>query len=150
MTHAMKIVDHPSPGQRACVWLFAVVVASLLPFVSVFLRGLDRDGIPSFPELVGRGDLLVIAIIITIGGVAELLLVMGKMPQRRSVGGIFLVLGAVLLVAGEAFWYADIGATLLTQPKLAQENIVAFGSTGLFVASAFCGVTCVYISAGVR
>lgn len=143
-------VGHPSPELHALVWMLGVVVASLLPFFSVFIQGLDRGMVPSLPELLGRGELLVIAIVVTIGGIAELLLVVNRIPQATFSSVIFLLLGGILLIVSEALWYADIGATLLTQPRLAREHMISLGSGILFGFSVFCGGTSVRRAAGVR
>ena len=60
------------PWQHVVVWLVGVVFAALVPLLLPYFHGLDMDDTPSMTSLLGHGDLLLIALVITIAGITEL------------------------------------------------------------------------------
>jgi hypothetical protein len=116
----------------------------------VFFYGLDRGSPPSLYELLSRGDLLLIALVLTIGGFTELALVFNKIEQAQVLPVALVLLGGVLLVAAEALWYGDLSAQLLNKQTSAPVHIVTYGSLVFFGLSVFCSTVCVRIAAGAR
>jgi uncharacterized membrane protein len=148
-----SIVPHASPRQHVTVWLVGVVLASLVPLLSEFFQGLDRSSPPSLYELLNRGDLLLISLVLTISGFTELVLVFNRIEQAQVMPVALILLGGVLLVAAEALWYGDLSSQFLNNNEnlaSAPAQAVTYGSLGLFVLSAFCSSACVKIAAGAR
>lgn len=129
----------PSPREHVTMWLLGVVVASLVPFLFLIFHRIDGDHLPSIYELLGRGDLLVISLVVTVGGIAELALASSRVRPDQVVTAAYFLIGSVLVVIGEAAWYADITATLLARETVHDLRSVCFGSLTLFVFSVFCG-----------
>lgn len=130
--------------------ILGVVVASLLPFVFLFFHGIDGNHWPDLDKVLGRGDLLVIGLVVTVGGMAELVFSMSRLQARRVAWASYFLIASVLVIVGEAAWYADITVTLLVSQKVADPGSVTRGSLGLFVASFVCSGKCVKTAAGVR
>lgn len=141
-----------SPREHVKMWLLGVVVASLVPFLFLIFHGIDGNHLPSLYELLSRGDLLVISLVVTVGGMAELALalVFSRIHSKRASSAAYFLIGSVLVVIGEAAWYADITATLLAGKAVQDTRSVCLGSLALFVASVICGGKCVSFSAGAR
>jgi hypothetical protein len=146
----IRIVERPTPRQHLVVWLVGVVLASLVPFLFLYFHGIDRGGPPSIFELLSRGDLLLISLVVTIAGITELVLVLNRIRQDQIMPVALVLLGGVLVVVAEAFWYADLSAQLLDGQKATSSHAVAFGSLLLFSLSAFCSSVSVTLSAGAR
>ncbi len=146
----IKVTQHATPRQHVIVWLVGAVLASLLPFLFLYVHGLDKNRPPGIYELLGRGDLLLISLVVTIGGITEVVLVLNKIDQRQMLPVALYLLGGVLAVVAEAAWYADITARLLDgQPATVPEPVTA-GSLILFGLSALCSSACVRVAAGAR
>src|SRR5262249_32971967 len=79
----LRIVGNPTPWQHVAVWLVGAVLASLVPFLFLYFHGVDRNKPPNMFELLGRGDLLLISLVLTIGGITELVLVLNKIHQKQ-------------------------------------------------------------------
>jgi energy-converting hydrogenase Eha subunit C len=150
VTGTIGLPKHATPAQHVVVWLIGVVLASLIPFLFIYLHGVDKGGTPGLAELLSRGDLLLIALVICIAGITEQVLILNRIEQRRLMGLALLLLGCILLIVAEAFWYADITASVLDGRRVIESDFVAVGSTMLFLASAFTSSMSVKIAAGVR
>lgn len=146
----IRIIKHATPLQHVVVWLVGVVVASLLPFLVLYFHGIDTSSPPGMFELLSRGDLLIISLVFTIAGLAELALVFNRIHQEQLLAAALLVIGGTLLITTEALWYSDITAQLLRGGKVTSIHAVAFGSLALFGVSTFCSSICVRLAAGVR
>ena len=140
----------PSVRQHVKMWILGVVVASLVPFLFLIFHGIDGDHLPGIYELLSRGDLLVISLVVTVGGMADLALVFSRVDPSQVATAAYFLIGSVLVVIGEAAWYADITATLLAGKTVHDLRSVCLGSLALFAFSIFCGGKCVSFSAGVR
>ena len=146
----VRIVRAATPRQHVIVWLVGVLLASLMPFLFLFLHGLDRSGPPSIFQLLGHGDLLLISLVVTISGITDLVLVMHNLQPTQIVSTALIVLSSILMIVAEALWYADISSQLLDGEKVSSTHMVAYGSLALFCLSAFCSAACVKIAAGAR
>lgn len=136
-----------TPARHVLVWFLGVVVASLLPFVPLVVHHIDARDSPGIYDLLGRGDLLVISLVFTIAGLVELGLYWKRVEQPDV--PIFLMIGGILLVLGEGFWYGDISSQILgggTVPT----HAVTYGSLGFFALSVICSLLCVRLAAGVH
>jgi hypothetical protein len=59
----IRVRKRPKPGSRVTVWLVGTVIAGLLPIGVTAVQAIDNNNSPSFYELLGRGDLLLISIV---------------------------------------------------------------------------------------
>jgi hypothetical protein len=116
------------PREHVKMWLLGVVVASLVPFLFLIFHGIDGNHLPGL----------------------ALALVSSRTHSERASSAAYFLIGSVLVVIGEAAWYADITATLLAGKTVQDIRGVCFGSLALFVASVICGGKCVSFSAGAR
>jgi hypothetical protein len=121
-----------------------------VPFLFLEFHGLDQGSPPSIYELLGRGDLLLISLVLTIAGITELVLVINRVSQPQVMPVALVLLGGVLVVVAEALWYADLSAQILDGQKATGPHVVTYGSLLLFGLSAFCSSVCVRLAAGVR
>lgn len=140
---ARVVIVHPVPAsRRTWYWFGGAVAASLIPFLPVVWHWVDnRPNTTGFYETLGRGELLAIAIVITIGGIAEL--APASAGVKYSAG---LIIGGALIALSEGFWYADVVGELMDdhQPPLRR---LAWGSIALFVVSALISLRSVYLAA---
>ena len=143
-----RIVTRASPRQHVVVWIVGSVVASLVPFLFLSFHSIDGKHTPDLYSMLGRGDLLLIALVITIGGIAEILLVLNQVEDLMA--GALLLLGGILLVVAEAFWYADLTSQVLAGQETASQTVVTWGSLILFATSAACSAACVLNAARSR
>jgi hypothetical protein len=141
-------VRRATPLQHVGFWFLGVVVASLIPFLPVLVSWVDgRSDHGGFYEALGRGELLAIALVISLGGVADLSPAMGAV--ERIAEAAFLLLGAGLMGLGEAIWYTDVALNLLDDRHVPL-NHLAWGSLGFFVVSAGISLRSVHIAASSR
>ena len=149
MTQA-QISRWPTPKEKTKIWVLGTIIASLVPpFLAMFVHGVDRQKIPNIAEMFGRGDLLVIAVVVTIGGFAELLPVIKRVPDRALKSMAYALLGGFLLTTAESIWYADITSVLLDhrEPPYVATSI---GSIICFAFSSLCSARYVSIAASVE
>ena len=128
---------------RVQLWAFGTIAASLIPpFFAVVIHGVDRKSPLSIAELFGRGELLIIGIVITIGAFSGLLPVIKYVREDDARPMVFALLGGFMLTVAEALWYADLTAAILdrSDPPF---TVVAVGSWICFVSSSIC--SCFYI-----
>lgn len=144
------VKELPSPKEHVGMWLLGVVAASLIPFLFIAVHGMDGDHLPGFVAILGRGDLLVVSIVVAVGSVADLALVWTMLDKKKGSAAAFTVVGSLLIVVGEAVWYSDVSTTLLSGGTVQNEQFVCYGSLILFIVTLFCSGRCVHLSAGVR
>ncbi len=145
-----KIPQHATPAQHVIVWLIGVLLASLIPLLFLYFHGLDSSHAPTVFDLLGHGDLLLISLVVTIAAITELVLAVNNIQQAQLLPTAVILLGAVLAVAAEALWYADISAQLLDGQSFGSTHVVTYGSLIFFGLSAYCSSMCVKLAAGTR
>lgn len=135
----------PSPRQHMSYWFVGAVVASLIPFLPDIVHWVDgRGNTPGFYDSLARGELLAIAIVVTIGGLAELA------PVRRDIRySAGWVVGGVLIGLSEGVWFTDV-VTGLMDGHVVPLHRLAWGSVALFVISAVISLRSVYLAASSR
>lgn len=138
-----------TPRQRVVVWIVGSVLAALLPIVIAGVHGLDSSAVSGFYDLLGRGELLLIAITIAIAGVAELSLTLRQVKTNQTLWVALLLLGNLLLVASAALWYGDLTSAEAANHVEQAAVGVTWGSTGVFAGAAVFSSICVWIAAGV-
>jgi hypothetical protein len=144
----LVVVTPPSPRQHVGYWFAGAVVAALIPFLAIIVHWVD--GYPhhgGFYEALGRGELLAIAMVITLGGLAELVPVIGTVNDGKGTG--WLVVAAIFFGLGEGFWYTDV-TTNLMDGHAVPLNRLAWGSLGAFVISVLISLRSVYLAASTR
>jgi hypothetical protein len=150
-TGDVAVARAATPRQHVVVWLVGVLLASLIPFLFQYLHGVDRGNPPGIFSLLGHGDLLLISLVVTIAGITELVLVVHSLTQKQIMIIALVLLGALLVIAAEALWYADIASQLLDgQLLITSAPVITYGSISLFVLSAFCSTVSVWLAAGTR
>jgi hypothetical protein len=143
-------IEHATPRQHVLVWLIGVLFASLTPLLLPYFHGIDLNNTPSMQDLIGRGDLLLISLVLTIAGIAELIPSIRNISAGQLTPVAAILLGGLLAIVAEAFWYADISAEFLSVQKTPTEHVssvITSGSLILFGASALCSVACVFYAA---
>ena len=149
----VRVIEQASPWLHVFVWLIGVLLASLAPLLLPYFHGIDQDNTPSMRSLLDHGSLLLIALVITIAGITELILAIRNIARRQLMPVATAILGGLLAIVTEAFWYADLAVQDPTGNKLAVphvELVVMNGSLGLFAVSALSSAACVYYAAASR
>lgn len=142
-----QVSKWPTPREKTKIWVLGTIIASLFPpFLAILFHGVDRREMPSVTEMFGRGDLLVIAVVVTIGGFAELLPVIKRIPEDSLKPMAYALLGGFLLTTAESLWYADIISTILDR-RDPPYTATTLGSIGLFGISCLCSARYVAIAA---
>lgn len=134
--------------QHVTLWVVGVVLASLLPLLVLYLHGLTGGRPPGFVQLLGHGDLLLIGVVVTIAGLMELVRSWDKVKDSQIFIVAIAVLGAVLIVASEALWYALISESASDVSPIRSATANTYGSLALFAFSIVCGAVCVWVAAG--
>ncbi|TPG36937.1 hypothetical protein EAH80_03355 [Mycobacterium hodleri] len=126
-------------------WFVGAVVASLIPFLPDIVHWVDgKANTPDFYDSLARGELLAIAMVVTIGGLAELAPV--RHDIRYSAGW---VVGGVLIGLSEGIWYTDVVTDLMDGHAMPPDRL-AWGSIALFVISAVISLRSIYLVASSR
>src|SRR3954468_5447431 len=98
--------------QRLSAWLVFGVIVSLLPLGFDFLGHVDGDGGNSWTVLAGRGQLLLISVVIAGNALGEVLT--AEVPARIRTARIWTAGSLTIGLALQAGWYADIASRLAT------------------------------------
>ena len=124
---------------RLLIWLIFDVIVSLTPFVFGYLQAIDRDEAFHFSDVLGSGQLLLVAVAIAASAIGELIAIevtdMQKVPKVLALGLAFLV------VIVSALWFGDITASI-SGNSIPDEKTVSVGSVLIYLwtlcASAWC------------
>lgn len=137
---------HPvDPWQHIVVWTAGVLAASLLPFLWVYVDPPAGKASPSIYQVLGRGDLYLVAIIILLAGVTEIALLFRHIDSTLTLA--LLIIGALFIAPLDAARYANAsGQPIGVMPS----HSVVYWSVAAFVFSAIHSSTCVKLAAGVR
>ena len=138
-----------TPRQHVVVWVVGAVIASLLPLAFTLFQGVDRNKVPGFYQLLGTGDLLLVGIVISIAGIAELVLVVRQTSPNQTIPVALLILGNLLLVASSGLWFGDLASLVLAGKQTNPDGILAFGTITVFALAAVLSSACVWLAAGV-
>ncbi len=138
-------IEQIKPWKHIVVWVAGVIIASLIPFIWIYADPTPGRGAPNIYEVLGRGDLYLIAIIVLIAGVTEIALILRHMKKDLTVA--LLLIGGFLLVLVDAARYANASSIPInTVPS----HSVLYWSLGAFLLSATHSSICVGLAAGVR
>ena len=136
-------LEPQSISEKLLHWLFFGVVMALVPFIAAIFSDVDRDKAFSFPSLFGHGDLLIIATIISAGGIGDLF---GTAVDKRHRTPKLIVLGcSIVSVAVTCMWFGDISSLLFTTHP-ADPMTVAVGSLILFAFAIIEGISALMLS----
>lgn len=131
--------------ERIVRWFFFSVLLALVPLVFAALRFYTRaPSVPlteSFAHILGRGDLLLIAAILSARASGELI---GSTPTYRA----FKVIAsgsAVLILLFAALYFADVTAAHLAGNQL-DVLVVRYTSMYIFAAAVVCSASCVALA----
>ena len=137
-----------TPFQHVIVWFLGSVLAGCIPILATVLYGLAVSKPVGFYEALGKGDLLLIALVLSLAGLSDLVL---KIHDVRPgpIWPALLVVGTVLLVAGDALWFGDLSSAVLhSGTESPGTGGVAYGSIGVFTLAAVFSTLSVWLAAG--
>lgn len=136
-------LEPQSISEKLLHWLFFGVLMALVPFIAAIFSDVDRDKTFDFSSLFGHGDLLIIATIISAGGIGDLF---GTAVDKRHRTSKLIVLGcSIVSVAVTCMWFGDISSLLFTAHP-ADPTTVAVGSLILFVFAIIEGISALMLS----
>lgn len=127
--------EMPHRRVHLAAWLVGVVLASLIPLGLIAAHEADVLSHPSFYQILGHGDLLIIAFTFTVAGIAELCPFVTKVRVEELMGLILMLLGAVIILAIEIGWYSDLAAEIAGAHNV-PVHLITWGSIILFTVSA--------------
>lgn len=140
-----KRLEPQSINEKLLHWLFFGVVMALVPFAAAIFSDVDRGKSFAFSSLFGHGDLLIIATIISAGGIGDLF---GTAVDKRHRTPKLVVLGcSIVSIAVTCIWFGDISSLLFTAHP-ADPKTVAVGSLILFVFAILEGISALMLSEG--
>lgn len=142
---AVITVKKAETWKHVAVWFVGVILASLLPIIWAAQSAQPASPAPSINELLGRGDLYLISVILLIAGITEIILSLRLIPQTLVVA--MLILGGFLLVTVDAARYAGASSVPETGSTAAS---VTHWSLALFVISVVHSSICVGLEATVK
>jgi hypothetical protein len=138
--------ERVTPWKHVVVWLVGVVTASLIPLLWTYLSNTPRSNSPSFYQILAKGDLFLISVVVLIAGITEIILLIKRIRQDLTVA--LLIIGGFLFVIIDAARYA--GASTLTGNTANVPHSIAYWSLAAFAVSAIHSSVCVWLAAGVR
>lgn len=139
-------VERIKPWKHVVVWLVGVVIASLIPFLWVFASANPKGPSPGTYQLLGKGDLYLISVVVLIAGVTEIALLLSKIQRDMTMA--LLIIGGFLFILFDAARYA--GASSLVETSQPFPHSVAYWSLAAFAISATHSSICVGLAAGAR
>jgi energy-converting hydrogenase Eha subunit C len=137
--------EHVQPWKHVTVWLVGVVIASLTPLLWTYISSSPRNTSPNIYQILGKGDLYLISVVVLIAGITEIILLTKRIRQDLTVA--LLIIGGFLFVIVDAAKYA--GASEFIGGSIAPHS-VAYWSIAAFAVSAIHSSVCVWLAAGVR
>lgn len=149
MVTAEQAQDQQEQGssimEKLLHWFFFGVVMTLVPFLAAFFGDIDRNIKLSCAALFGQGELLIVATVISAGGIGELF---GTEVKKTRKAPKLIVLGfSVISLVATCIWFADVSSLVITKQP-ADPRTVAAGSIILFVFAVIEGLSALLLSAG--
>jgi hypothetical protein len=132
-----------STAERLMHWLFFGVIMTLIPFMAAMFGDIDRGIRLSFATLFGQGELLIVATIISAGGIGELF--GSEISETRRMPKLLLLGFCVISLVATCIWFADISSLLVTRHP-ADPETVAVGSIVLFFFAVIEGLAALILS----
>jgi hypothetical protein len=123
--------DQPeSTLEKVIRWLIFGVIISLAPFAAVVLDYLDQGIKLTLPALFGRGELLIVSVVIAAGGIGE---TSGSASDARRVPRLIVMGCCVIILITTSIWFADVFSLVTQNHKsspgsVAHPQTVAYGS----------------------
>jgi hypothetical protein len=139
-------VERIEPWKHVVVWLVGVVIASLIPFLWIFGSANPKNPSPGAYQLLGKGDLYLISVVVLIAGVTEIALLLRKIQHDMTMA--LLIIGGFLFIMFDAARYA--GASSLVGTLQPSPPSVTYWSLAAFAISAIHSSICVGLAAGAR
>jgi hypothetical protein len=139
------VVERVTPWKHVVIWVVGVIIASLIPFLWTYASNQPNDASPNVYQVLGHGDLYLIAIIVLIAGITEIVLLLRKIEKDMAVA--LLIIGGFLFVLLDAGRFA--GASAMASSS-AIPHSVTYWSIVAFIVSAVHSSICVGLAAGAR
>lgn len=106
----------PKPKRKLVYWALGTALASLFPIaLTVPTTLLSEERMPSWSELCNRGDLILVAAVLTIGASVELIysIAQNEIAEKKiNRSGLLAVAGIILLLTHIFIYVIDIFLTL--------------------------------------
>jgi hypothetical protein len=130
--------------ERLLIWFLASVAAAIVPFAFTFLAQWFRGGeSPGVVSLFGRGELLLVAVVLSAAGAADAFFAGGRVSRSlRSLSGF--AASTVALVAAGAF--GSTTSNLLAGTDYSAKR-VAWTSVVMLILSILTAGSCVVVRA---
>jgi hypothetical protein len=136
--------EQVKPWKHVTIWLIGVVIASLAPLLWAYVS--PKSAPPSIYQVLGKGDLFLISVVLLIAGITEIILLTKRISQDFTVA--LLIIGGFLIAIFDAAKYA--GASAASAGPAAPPNSVTYWAIAAFVVSTIHSSVCVWLAAGVR
>lgn len=133
----------PSITEEAIRWLFFVVIMALVPFMATTIGDIDRKISLSLAAIFGRGDLLIVATVISADAVGRLM--SSEFPESRRIGRTILLGTTLITIAITCLWFADISSLLTTKAPV-PASTAALTSITVFGFAAIEGLAALFLS----
>jgi hypothetical protein len=132
------------PRHRVIVWLvFTWFVGALFPIGSTVVHALDRHQPVDFYELLGKGDLMVVALLASLAAFGDLLLAMWRGGVERGFWTFFVLAIEVILIGTAGVWFGDLSAKVLDEGAGDPSHPAAWAAIMMYGLSAILGSICV-------
>jgi hypothetical protein len=126
-------------------WLIFGVVMALIPFGAAILSDSDRGISITLGTLFGQGELLIVATIISAGGIGDLF--GAKVGESRRTARLLVLGFSIVSLVATSYWFADVSSLLFTKHP-ADAQTVAKGSILLFLFAIVGGISALVLSEG--
>jgi hypothetical protein len=133
----------PSLAEEAVRWLFFVIIMALVPFMATAIDDSDRHIAMSLASIFGRGDLLIVATLVSADAAGRL--VSSDFPESRRIGRMILFGLCLLTIAITCLWFADISSLLPTSAPVPART-AALNSITVFCFAAFEGLAALFLA----
>jgi hypothetical protein len=123
-------------SEKLLRWFIFSVVISLLPLAFYYVRAMTDGKAVSLPELLARGELLLIAVALAADAIGDLLASKSAGMLKTIAGG-----GCVITVGFSSFYFADVSTK-----TAANVTVVFWMSLVLFAVSMISSACCKWLA----
>lgn len=134
--------------ERQLKWMLFSVVVALTPIAFNWLRLVSRVAPgkePALSDLLGRGELLLVAAGLTAGALGDLL----GGDSRQRIWKLVIGAAAVIVLSACSYYFADVSAGF-AKGEAIRTDVVSRTSIWMFVSAVITGAVCVGLGGSER
>lgn len=136
----------PKPRDKVIMWIIGTVLGGVLPLFFTWLSHTEHGSF-TFTELLSKGDLVVVSIVIMIAGLAELVLVRRRIEASKDLTTAILELACAVFIGAASYWYGGLLSDELSKIEGTSAGSIMGWSLAIYGAGALLSSRCVWLAA---